>query len=178
MDKLFELNRDIFVPNVSILEMVLRGTIMYIALFLLMRFTLRRQSGTLGVTDVLVVVLIADASQNAMTSDYTSIPEGLALVVTILFWAYAVDWLGFHVPAFAKLVHQPPLELIRDGRILRQNLRRELITIPELESQLREQGIQDASEVKTAFMEGDGSFSVVKVDSDAETTPAKKRKGV
>lgn len=71
-----------FTPTTP-LEIVLRGSLVYLALFILMRFILRREAGTFGITDLLVVVLIADAAQNAMANDYTSITDGILLVGTI-----------------------------------------------------------------------------------------------
>ena len=70
-------------------------------LFLILRFLLKRQSGVIGIADLLVVVLIVDAAQNAMASEYKSITESAILVLTIVFWNYAVDWLGFRFPALA-----------------------------------------------------------------------------
>lgn len=148
-------------PSTSILEIVIRGSITYLALFFLLRTVLKRQAGAVGITDLLVVVLIADAAQNAMADDYTSIPDGLLLVATIVFWSYALDWLGYRYPAMQRWVHSPALLLIRDGRMLRRNMRRELITEDELMSQLRQQGIADILDVETAYMEGDGRISVV-----------------
>ncbi len=92
--------QELFVPVHPIPEIILRGTITYIMLFLILRFLLKRQSGVIGIADLLVVVLIADAAQNAMASEYKSITEGAILVLTIVFWNYAVDWLGFRFPAF------------------------------------------------------------------------------
>jgi uncharacterized membrane protein YcaP (DUF421 family) len=174
MDWLFDLDRAMFEPNVSLLEMFLRGSIMYLGLFVLMRVVLKRESGSVGVPDILVIVLIADAAQNGMSGDYLSIPEGFVLVMTILGWAYAVDWLTFHVPLVARLVDQPPLPLVRDGRILYRNLRRELITRDELESQLRQQGAEDVSEVRMACMESDGRISVIKTSGDVNPAPRKR----
>jgi uncharacterized membrane protein YcaP (DUF421 family) len=162
MDWLYDLDRAMFEPNVSLLEMFLRGTIMYLGMFVLMRVVLKRESGTVGVSDLLVIVLIADAAQNGMSGDYLSIPEGFVLVATILGWAYVVDWLTFHVPAVQRLVDQKPLPLVVDGKILYRNLRKELITREELNSHLREEGVADVSEVKSAYMESDGKISVVK----------------
>jgi hypothetical protein len=79
------------------------GTIVYIALFLILRFLMKRQSGVIGIADLLVIVLIADAAQNAMAGSYESITEGVLLVLTIVFWNYVVDWLGFRFPALAPL---------------------------------------------------------------------------
>jgi uncharacterized membrane protein YcaP (DUF421 family) len=76
MDWLFQIDwQALLVPQHSILEMMLRGTIMYVALFLILRFLTRRQFGQLGIADLLVIVLIADAAQNAMAHEYRSVPR-------------------------------------------------------------------------------------------------------
>lgn len=81
MNSLFYINwKDVFVPNLSIAEIVLRGTLVYLGLFALLRLVLNRQAGTLSTTDLLVVVLIADAAQNGMANEYKSITAGLILV--------------------------------------------------------------------------------------------------
>lgn len=161
----------LLVPQVSLLEIFIRGTAVYLSLFLLLRLVLKRQSGTVAVTDLLVVVLIADAAQNAMASDYKSVPEGLVLVATIVGWSYALDWLGFRFKCVGRFVHPPPLELIRDGKVLWANLRKELITLDELKSQLREQGIEDIGKVKSACMEGDGKISAVTSSGEQHPKP-------
>jgi uncharacterized membrane protein YcaP (DUF421 family) len=79
------------VPQASPVEIIVRGTVMYLALFTLLRVVLRRQAAAMGVTDLLVVVLIADAAQNAMAGDYRSLPDGILLVAVIVFWSYALD---------------------------------------------------------------------------------------
>lgn len=150
-----------FIPHTPLLEIFLRGSAVYLGLFLLLRLVLKRQSGAVGVTDLLVVVLIADAAQNAMADDYTSVPDGLLLVAVIIFWSHALDWLGYRFPRLNRLIHPPPLPLIQDGVMLRRNMRRELITEEELRTQLREQGVLEAKDVRVAFMEGDGRISVV-----------------
>lgn len=134
---------------------------MYLALFLMLRIVLKREAGAVGVTDLLVVVLVADAAQNAMAADYTSITEGIVLVGTILFWSVGLNWIGFRVPWIGRLVHPPPLELVRDGRIIHKNMQKELISEEELMSQIRQQGVDSIADVKQAFMEGDGHISVV-----------------
>ena len=166
--------RSVFVPDTPILEIVVRGTVVYLSLFTLLRVVLKRESGTVGITDLLVVVLIADAAQNAMASDYKSLPDGLILVATIIFWCYALDWLGYQFPWVGRFVHPPPLELVRDGKMLRRNMRHELITPEDLLSQIREQGIEDLSVVKCARMEGDGHISVVCRDRGQHAPPHKR----
>ena len=156
-----------FAPDTPMLEIVVRGTVVYLVLFLLLRITHRRQSGTLGITNLLAIVLIADAAQNAMSANYHSIAEGLFLVATIVFWAWFLDWLGYRLPALQRLVHPRPLLLVRDGRVLRRGLKEELITEEELMSHLREQGVEHIRDVKRAFIEGDGRISVIKKDGES-----------
>lgn len=153
--------KSLFVLDVPLFEIILRGSVMYISLFVLLRVVLKRQAGSLGMTDLLLITLIADASQNAMAGEYRSIPAGVLLVITIIFWSYAFDWLSYNFPWFSRLIESPPLPLIKDGTLLRRNMRRELITEEELMSQLREQGLDDVGKVKEAFMEPDGHISVV-----------------
>lgn len=141
-----------FIPQTPLLEVVVRGTAVYLALFLLLRLVLKRQSGGMGVTDLLVVVLIADAAQNAMADDYRSVPDGILLVAVIVFWAFVIDWLGFHVPLLERLVQPPALPLVKDGQLLRRNMRRELITEEELMSQIRLHGADTVEDVKLAQM--------------------------
>jgi uncharacterized membrane protein YcaP (DUF421 family) len=153
-------------PEAGLLEIFIRGTVVYIALFLLLRLVLRRQSSDLGVTDLLVVVLIADAAQNAMADDYASLPDGVLLVTVIVFWAWALDWLGFRFPFVERLLKPPKLPLVEDGRLRRDNMRSELLTIEELRSQLRQQGIDDLAEVHRAYMEPDGKVSVLRREAE------------
>ncbi len=168
---------ELFVPQAPLAGVIVRGTLTYVMLFLILRFLLKRQTGVIGIADLLVIVLIADAAQNAMAAEYKSITEGALLILTIVFWNYALDWLGYRFPAFQRLVRPPPLPLIKDGQMLFRNMRQEKITQEELNSQLRQQGIESCHEVKEAFIEGDGRISIIK-RIEEENTPSKPRKRV
>jgi uncharacterized membrane protein YcaP (DUF421 family) len=152
----------VFMPTIGIAEIVLRGTIMYLGLFAVLRFVGRRQAGNFGPADLLVIVLIADAAQNGLRKEYGSVTEGLTLVLTIVGWEYLIDWLQYRYPALRPILTAPSLTLIEDGRVDRSNLRHELLTEDELCSQLREKNVLSYSEVKIAKLEGDGRLSVIK----------------
>ena len=152
---------DLFNITVDPLELVVRGTLMYWFLFLLFRFVLRRDVGSIGIADVLVLVLIADASQNAMAGGYGSVTEGCILVGTIAAWNYALDWIGYHSPAVRRLIEPPPLLLVKNGRINRRTLRREMVTHDELMAKLREHGCERLDQDKAVRMESDGEITVV-----------------
>lgn len=150
-----------FVLDTPILETVLRGSVVYLALFTLLRLVLQRESGGVGITDLLVIVLIADAAQNAMAGSYTSVPDGLLLVTTIVGWDYLLNRLAFRFTPVRRFVHPGALRLVEDGRLLEENMRREYITEEELMSQLRHQGFDDLAGIRAVYIEGDGRFSVL-----------------
>lgn len=152
----------IFELTMNPLELVARGTVVYWLLLLLLRFVLRRDIGSIGVADVLLLVILADASQNAMAGGYQSVTDGVILVGTIAAWNWLLDYAAYKSPAIRRLLQAQPLPLVQDGKLVRRNLRREMITLDELRAVLREQGVDDIAEVKLATMESDGEISVVK----------------
>lgn len=156
----------IFIPEQPLLDGVIRGSFVYLMLFLIFRFLLRRRARGLAMADVLVIVLIADASQNAMGSEYRSVTEGMTLVLTIVGWDVLIDWLSDRVPVLRPFLRPSPLLLIKDGKTLRSNMRHEMITPDELTSELRKQGIDDVAIVKKAYLEADGTVSVVTKDRE------------
>jgi uncharacterized membrane protein YcaP (DUF421 family) len=155
---------NLFGFSVNPAEMVIRGTVIYWFIFLLFRFILRRDIGAIGIADLMLVVLIADAASNGMSGGYDSITDGCVLVATIAGWNYLLDWMSFHFPTIRRLVEPPPLALIRDGKLQRKAMRQELISSSELETKLREHGIEKLDDIKVAYLEDDGEISVLRRD--------------
>lgn len=149
-----------FVPTGSVLEVIIRGTIMYVGILAILRI-FRRQAGAVGIADLLVIVVIADAAQNGMAGDSKSITEAMILISTIVMWDYVFDWLGFRSPLFGRFLAPRELLLIKDGAVVQKNMNKEFITEEELLSQLRQQGVEDMSLVKRCYLESNGSFSVL-----------------
>jgi uncharacterized membrane protein YcaP (DUF421 family) len=154
-----------FVPTGSLLELMMRGSLMYLLILAGFRI-FRRDAGSLSVSDLLVVVLIADAAQNGMAGEYKSLTEGAVVVTTIFAWNYVLDWLAYRSRFVYWLLHPPSLLLIRNGQIQFRNLRSQLITKEDLLQQLREQGVEDVTGVKRCFLESDGRMSVIRLDDD------------
>ena len=152
----------IFIPSTGIAEIGVRGTLMYLGLFLILRFMGRRQAGHFGPADLLVIVLIADAAQNGLGKDYQSVTEGLILVMTIVGWEYLIDWLAFRFPFLRPILRSPALTLVEDGRIVAEAMRKEMLSSEELDSQLRQHEVEEVAEIKLAKLEGDGRLSVIK----------------
>jgi uncharacterized membrane protein YcaP (DUF421 family) len=84
------------------------------------------------------------------------------------------NWLSYKWHAFEKFAEPRPLPLIRDGKLLEGNLRREMLTRSELMSKLRQQSVESVEEVRWAFMESDGQISVRRyADEGQHVKPAK-----
>jgi len=164
-----------FRPQMPLLEIFLRGSVMYLGIFVLLRTLLRREAGMISLPDILLIVLLADAAQNGMAGDYTSTTDGILLVTVLVFWNLVLDRLAYRYPAIERFVHPPPLPLVRHGRLLRANLRRESISHQELWSQLRAQGVEDLAEVKSAHIEADGTITVARYRDPHERRPARRR---
>lgn len=152
--------QEILVPSKPVLEMFVRGTMIYLVLFATMRFLPRRAIGGMGPSDLLVVVLIADAVQNGMSDDYKSVTEGIVLAFTIFGWAVVIDWLDHRFPHW-NIAEGRPLLLVSEGQLVRENMRRQKITEDEILAQLRQHGLDSPRNVVSAFLEGDGRISVL-----------------
>ncbi len=153
---------ELFAIHVPVPELMLRGTLVYWLLFLIFRFILRRDVGSVGIADILLLVIVADAAQNAMAGGYDTFAEGAILVCTIVAWNWLLDFLSYHFEAVRRFAEPSRLTLIRKGSPQLRNMRREFITMQELLAKLREQGIEDINEVKAAYLEGDGQISVIR----------------
>ncbi len=156
---------EIFRLTVSPWELILRGTLVFWFLFGVFRFVIRRDVGSVGLADVLVLVLIADAAQNAMAGGYESVTDGVILISTIVLWNVALDWGAYRFEWVRRVAEPPPLLLVRSGRVLRHNLRREMISMDDLMAKLREHGVDDVAQVRKAYMEGDGTVTVIRFDN-------------
>ena len=154
----------IFSFTVSPLDLVLRGTLMYWFLFIVLRFVLRRDVGSLGISDFLFVVILGDAAQNSMIGSASSATDGMVLIATLVFWSYMLDLMSFKFPLVARFTSAPRMCLVRDGKLQRRNMRRELITDEELNARIRHEGVDDLADVKRMYLEADGEMSLIRRD--------------
>ncbi len=158
---------ELFGLSTPFFEIILRGSVVYWFLFIVFRFVIRRDVGAVGLADVLIIVLVADASQNAMAGEYTSVSDGLILIATLIGWNLLLDWLAFHFRGIRRFAEPASLLLVLNGRLLPKNMRKEFITEEELWVQLRQHGVQRLDEVKAVYLEPDGNFSVIMRDGSA-----------
>jgi uncharacterized membrane protein YcaP (DUF421 family) len=153
---------EILLPQAPLLESIVRASAIYLFAFLLFRIVLRREAGGLGISDLLVIILIAAATHTSMAGHAVSVFDGLVLVTTLVFWDFLLSFLAFRYSWFARMIRPPPVPIVRDGRLLWRNMRRELLTRKELEAQLRLHGVGSLDEVKEVRIESDGEVSVIR----------------
>lgn len=159
---------ELFVPENPVLEVIVRGSLIYLMLFLVLRFFLNRQAGAVGIPDLLVVVLIVEATTDALGRN-ESVTEAAMLVATVMAWSYGLQWLCYRVPGLEFLISSPKVKLVENGQRLRRNMRRELVTDEELNALLRSQGVDDLRKVKVAYLEGGGDISVICHDDNSSS---------
>ncbi|MCD0502185.1 DUF421 domain-containing protein [Bordetella petrii] len=164
MDKLAE----IFALQTGFTEMFIRGTTMYWVLYALLRISGRRDLGSLGMADMLVLVLVADAAGNAMSGDSYSMGDGIIVVATIVGWSFVLDRIGYYFPVLRRWLEPERVCLVRDGRVLVHGLRREHVSRSELMEQLRLKGIDNLQMVRRAYLESTGEFSVIRAPGDPQ----------
>lgn len=152
----------LFSLSASPLEIIFRGSVMFWLLFIIFRFVLRRDIGSVGIGDFLFVVIVADASQNAMSGDAKTIADGMLLVTTLVFWNFSLDWVSYKSKFIRRITEAPSLLLVKAGKLQLRNMRREFITREEIFAKLREQGLEDLEQVKEMRLEGDGEISVIR----------------
>ena len=141
--------------------MVIRGSIVYLVLFFGLRFIFKREAAALEISDLLVIVLIADAVSNGMSGSYTSVTDALVLAATLIGWNWLLAYLAFRFPAARWIIRPQPLLLIKNGRLLERNVRSEFLTHEEIMGQLGEQGVERIEDVDKAYMESNGFITVI-----------------
>src|SRR6266446_9782625 len=152
---------NIFLPEVSVAEKVLRSVVVYAFMLLAFRFTGKRQVGQLTPFDLVVLLIISNVVQNAVIGPDNSLGGGLLGAAVILGLNYAFVDVTFRSKRLRRLLEATPTLLIHNGHILYQNLRKERITLDDLHAALRRSGIVDPEQVRAAVLEENGGISVI-----------------
>ena len=147
-----------------LLNIVARTAIIYLALLVGLRLTGKRQVGQFTPFDLLLLLLLSNAVQNAMVGPDTSVAGGLIAAGTLFAANGIVAAVVRRSHHAARVVEGTPTLLIRHGKIITENLEREGFTEEDLRRALREHGVQDEKLVRAAILEVDGSISVLRED--------------
>jgi uncharacterized membrane protein YcaP (DUF421 family) len=147
-----------------LLEIVARTIVIYLVVLIGVRLSGKREVGQMTPFDLVLLLLISNAVQNAMTGPDTSVLGGVAAAVTLLLVNRLVAALSGSNRRLRKVIEGEPTLLVHDGQIITANLAKEHVSMDELERALREHGINSCHDVALAVLEVDGSISCLKYD--------------
>jgi uncharacterized membrane protein YcaP (DUF421 family) len=142
-------------------NIALRTAAIYLVALIGLRLAGKREMGQMTVFDLVVLLLIANAVQNAMVGPDTSLTGGVLAAVVLLVLNASVARLRLRWPRLRRLVEGSPTLLVLHGEVLTGHLRREGLDQETLEAALREHGVAAVADVEMAVLEIDGSISVV-----------------
>ena len=141
-------------------EFVVRAAVVYAFVLLLIRLGGKREVGQMGVAEFVAILLVSNAVQNSMNGGDNSISGGLILSTVIIGLSVVVAYLTYKSRKLEQIIQGKPRILIRNGEVVPHNMHKELLSVHELKTILRRQGIQNLHDVALATLESDGYVSV------------------
>lgn len=148
--------------NTPLWEIALRATAVYCAVFLLLRIAPKRMFGEFSLADMLTLIIIGSMAKTGIVGDSKSIVEIVLLIAIVLIWDYIFNLLEYEFPFLRSVLRGRQTALIQGGRLMRGNMRREMITEDEIIASLHEKNVRDVSSVRFAYLEADGNISIIK----------------
>jgi uncharacterized membrane protein YcaP (DUF421 family) len=145
-------------------ELAFRSALIYLAMVVVLRIFGKREVGQFTLFDLVLILLVANAVQPAMTGSDASLGGGLVIIATLVLVNRGVALARAHVPLVDRLLEAQPTVIARDGQWIPSALEHEDLEQEDGEMALREHGIADVSKVELAVLESDGTISVVPRD--------------
>jgi uncharacterized membrane protein YcaP (DUF421 family) len=152
----------ILVPDVPILEKIIRPAIVYIFLLVAFRIAGKRELGQMTPFDLIVLLTISNILQNAMIGPDNSLGGGLIGAAAMILLNSVLARITFRFPRLERILNGEPTVLIKNGQIIQSNLRREVMTITELQRALRKHDLdwEDVPRIEHAMLELDGTVTI------------------
>jgi uncharacterized membrane protein YcaP (DUF421 family) len=144
------------------MDIVLRGCVIFVFLYVLMRVIGRRELSSLEPFDLILLVVLGDAVQQGLTQDDYSLTGAILAIGTIAMLQLAVSFTNFKFPKLRSILDGEPIVVVQDGKPIDKNLRRERVTLDDLAAAMRKQGIGSLDDVQWAVMETSGVISFLK----------------
>ncbi len=153
-----------------ILSIVARSLVVYVFIVIAIRVFGKREIAQLSITDLVFILLISNAVQNAMVGPDATLLGGIAAAATLFVVNSIFGLFFFKSKTFTNLLEGHPLMLVYEGHVIRENMNKAQITQEELEASVREHGVEKISEVDLAILEIDGNISVLSQHYTRKTT--------
>jgi uncharacterized membrane protein YcaP (DUF421 family) len=144
------------------MDIVGRGVVVFVFLYLLMRIIGRRELSTLEPFDLILLIILGDAVQQGLTQDDYSLTGAMLAVGTIGALQIAISYVNYRFPKLHPWLDGQPLVIVQDGKPIEKNMRRERLTLDDLAEGARKEGIAKLEDVAWAVMETSGTISFIK----------------
>jgi uncharacterized membrane protein YcaP (DUF421 family) len=144
------------------MDIVLRGIVVFVFLYVLMRIVGRRELSSLEPFDLILLVILGDAVQQGLTQDDYSLTGAILAVGTIALLQVATSWVNFRFPKLRSVLDGEPVVVMQDGKPIERNLKRERVTLDDLAEEGRKQNIASFDDIAWAVMETSGEISFIK----------------
>lgn len=141
-------------------ELILRSIIVYVFLLVLLRVTGKRQVGQLAPFDLVLLLVLSNAVQNAMNGGDNSVQGGLISALTLVALNYGVGYATFRSKRLESMIEGRPQVLIHNGTLYKDVMEQQRLTQHELDAALRRQGVCDVHSVHLAMIENNGEITV------------------
>ncbi len=151
----------VLLPQGPLLELLVRPTLIYFFLLACLRLFARREVSKLGLSDLLILFLLATAVRHGLTGRYTGVGDALIIAATLMCWDWLLNWAAFRSLKVRWLVRGSAIQVVRDGSIVEENARSQRLTRDDILEKVREHGVGSIAEVREAYIEPDGKFSVI-----------------
>ena len=156
-------------------DIILRSLAVYIFIILAIRFFGKKELSQLSITDLVLILLISNAVQNAMFGPDSSLIGGLVAALTLFALNYIIKLVSYKSKSFSKILEGEPVMLVYKGFVKTENLQKQKLTIDELEAVVREHGIEKIEDAELVMLERDGSISVISKELKNQTIHQRKR---
>jgi uncharacterized membrane protein YcaP (DUF421 family) len=143
------------------MDLVFRATVIFFFVFLVTRVAGRRELGQLEPFDMILLVVLGDLVQQGVTQSDESVTGALIVISTIALLSVAVTWVSFRSKRIRAITEGEPIVLVQDGRPIERNMRRERITIDDIEEQARQTQLTSIADLRWAILEDDGKISCI-----------------
>jgi uncharacterized membrane protein YcaP (DUF421 family) len=144
------------------MDIVLRGIVVFVFLYVLMRVIGRRELSSLEPFDLILLVVLGDSVQQGLTQDDYSMTGAILAIGTIAILQLVVSYANFRFPHLRPLLDGEPIVLVEHGKTIDKNMRRERVTMDDVLQAARQQSIASLDEVDWAVMETSGAISFIK----------------
>ena len=150
-------------------ELIARSVIVYGFLLILLRVTGKRQVGQLAPFDLVLLLVLSNAVQNAMNGGDNSVQAGIISAITLVGLNYLIGYATYRSKRLEALIEGRPQLLIHNGKLYRDVMEQQRLTQHELDAALRRQGVSDITHVRTAMIENNGEITVQVISESANS---------